>query len=308
MFRKGENNMPRRILCALMSLCLCLSALPALAQEPNPISTIPYEDVPEPFEGQHHYLLISYDEFRNTDGMMIVTLDTRAKRILSISLSREFLVERPDGKPGRITYITKTYSAEDLCRIVSTHFGIKIEKYFITSFDNVDEMIDTLGGITLTISDSEARYLRVNYEIPSSYTKPKMASGGTYWMCGRCAILYMRMRKGVGGEDGRTERIRKVFDVFVQSYKSIDLNKALELLSVGKSAMIQTNMTAKDFFEALSYAMELRGVKVEGIQMPTSESMSPITYAGMQTRQANFEMCREVLNQLLQATYVVADD
>lgn len=300
--------MKRRILCALISLAICLCAIPALGETPAPISTIPYEEVPEPFDGQKHYLLVSYDEFKNTDGMMIVTLDTRAKRIISTTISREFLVQRPDGRTGRITYIAKTYSPEDLCRVISTHFGIKVEKYFITNFDNVDEMIDTLGGITLTISDSEARYLRVNFEIPSYYTKPKMAGAGTYWMCGRCAILYMRMRKGVGGEDGRTERIRKVFDVFVQSYKSIDLNKALELLSVGQKAMIQTNMTAKDFFEALGSAMELRGVPVEGLQMPTNESMTSITYAGMQTRQADFEQCRKVLSEVLQASYVVADD
>lgn len=300
--------MLKRFLCALMAICLCLAAPMALCEEPNPISVIPYEQVPEPYSGQHHYLLISYDEFRNTDGMMIVTLDTRAKRILSISISREFLIQRPDGKTGRITYVAKNYSPEDLCKIISTHFGIKVEKYFITNFDNVDEMIDSLGGITLTISESEAHYLRVNYEVPSSYSKPRMAGAGTYWMCGRCAILYMRMRKGVGGEDGRTERIRKVFDVFVQQYKSIDLSTALDLLKVGQKAMIATNMSAKDFFEALSYAMELRGVKVEGIQIPIPESMSSITYAGMQTRQADFEACRVAMEKFLDSGFVVVDE
>ena len=254
--------MSRRILCALLSLLLLLGAWPALAQEPTPIVPLTPEAVPVPNVGQHHYLLVSYDEFKNTDGLLLVTLDVSAKRILCTSISREFLVSRPDGGIGRITYIAKKYSPEALCEVISTHFGVKVEKYYLTSFEMVDEMIDQLGGITLTIDDAAARYLRVNYLIPSYYTKPKMAGAGTYWFCGRAAILYMRMRKGVGGEDGRTERVRGVFATFVDQYRDITLAQALDLLEVALANSYGTNMTTADFLEAVGYCMELRGLNV----------------------------------------------
>ena len=45
--------------------------------------------------------------------------------------------------------------------------------------------------------------------------------------------------------------------------------------------------------------MELRGVEPEGIQMPPEEAMEPITYAGMATRQVDFEYSRQVLSEFL---------
>ncbi len=299
--------MSRRFLCALLSLLLLLSAAPAMAQQPKPIVPLAPDEVPAPNVGQHHYLLISYDEFRNTDGVLLVTLDTTAGRILCTSISREFLVCRPDGGIGRITYIVKKYSPEALCEVISTHFGVKVEKYFLTSFDMVDEMIDQLGGITLTIDDAAARYLRVNYEIPGYYTRPKMAGAGTYWFTGRAAILYMRMRKGVGGEDGRTERVRSVFATFVEQYKDITIAQALDLLDIALANSYGTNMTMADFLEAIGYCMTLRGAAVEGFQLPTADSLTPITYAAMQTREADFEKSREAFAEFLGRSYMVAE-
>ena len=47
--------------------------------------------------------------------------------------------------------------------------------------------------------------------------------------------------------------------------------------------------------------MVLRGVEPEGIQMPPEEAMQPITYAGMATRQVDFEYSRQVLSEFLES-------
>ena len=54
--------------------------------------------------------------------------------------------------------------------------------------------------------------------------------------------------------------------------------------------------------------MELRGVEVEGMQMPPQEAMEPITYAGMSTRQVDFDMAREALHNFLYANVSVEED
>jgi len=71
---------------------------------------------------------------------------------------------------------------------------------------------------------------------------------------------------------------------------------------------VVTNMTMADMLEAVGHAMELRGVEPEGMQMPLEDAMEPITYAGMATRQVDFEMCREALAEFLQeASFEVSE-
>ena len=139
----------QRILSALLALALMLTACAALADTPKPIEALTDEEVPEPLEGQHHYLLLCVDQWSkkptnlgNTDGIVLVTLDTRAHRIMLTSLIRDALVNRPDGKPGRVTYIAKNYSPEALCNTLSEHFGVRIAKYSLFNFSQAPEIID----------------------------------------------------------------------------------------------------------------------------------------------------------------------
>ena len=107
----------KRFFCLLLAVTLLLACVPAVAEtKPQPISKLDYEDVPEPGNGQHHYLLLCQDTWADhstlghTDGIVLVTLDTRTKRVMFTSIIREALVERPDGVIGRINDIARRFS------------------------------------------------------------------------------------------------------------------------------------------------------------------------------------------------------
>ena len=68
------------------------------------------------------------------------------------------------------------------------------------------------------------------------------------------------------------------------------------------------NLTTADLVEAVGYAMELRGAPVEGLQMPSDAALEDITFAGMQTRQVDFEMARAELRQFLYGTSEIPDE
>ena len=92
-------------------------------------------------------------------------------------------------KTGRITYIAKNYGPEALCKIVSTHFGVKVEKYLFFSMDNIQKMIDALGGVHITVTNAEARYLNnVTASPATDSTTPSMDKGRhlpVHWARGR---------------------------------------------------------------------------------------------------------------------------
>lgn len=308
--------MLKRLLCCLLAAVLILAAVPAaLADQPRDITPLDYDTMPEPPDGQHHYLLACVDNWQgnarnlgNTDGVMLVTMDVISQRLLFTTFSREMLVKRPDGGIGRFTYIAKNYGPDELCKTVSTHFGAKVDKYIIFSMDNVQQIIDAMGGVYITVTDAEADYLN-RYRISRDSTTPSMDKAGTYLFGGHAAVIYMRIRKvGGDGDAGRTRRMRTVLGTLAGKYAQVSLDEALKLLETVANNVVITNMTMADLLEAVGYAMELRGVEPEGIQMPLNEAMEPIVYAGMTTRQVDFEMCRQALKEFLDKDFTVMEE
>lgn len=296
----------KRFLCALLcALLLCGSF--AMADMPRDIFPLDYDSLPETISGQHHYLLCCTDTWEgkasnlgNTDGILLVTLDTTAKRVMITTLTREMLVKRPDGGIGRITFVAKRFSPEELCRVVSTHFGVKVEKYIIFCMDDIQTIIDAMGGVNITVTNAEADYLN-RYRISRDSTTPSMDKAGTYLFGGHAAVIFMRIRKvGGDGDSGRTRRIRTVLSTLAQKYTDASLTDALKLLDVVMKHMIVTNLTTADLMDGVGYAMQLRGTEVEGLQLPADKDMTPITYAGMMTREVDFEAARKCLREFLE--------
>ena len=140
---------------------------------PSHIEIVPWDELPPVVEGQHHYLLLCIDEWQslprpadatpppldegrgpdkygNTDGMVILTLDTAAHRITLASIVRDAAILKPgstDEKQyyGRINYIYNDFGPEALCRLISEHLGIKIEKYILFNFSQIKDSIDLPG-------------------------------------------------------------------------------------------------------------------------------------------------------------------
>lgn len=302
--------MTKRLIACLLLATICLSAFcPALADTPRPITPLDYDAIPEPLEGQHHYLLACVDSWQgdpnnlgNTDGVILVTLDTASRRIIFSTLTREMLTQRPDGKIGRFTYLANSAGPDALCQTVSTHFGVKVDRYAIFSMNNIQDIIDAMGGVYITVTDAEANYLN-RYRISRDSTQPSMDKAGTYLFGGHAAVIYMRIRKvGGDGDAGRTRRIRTVLSTLTDKYAEATLDDALVLLSKVTESLVTTNMTMQDMMQAVGYAMELRGVTPEGYQIPPDEALEPIVYAGMDTRQVDFEYTREYLQRILTNT------
>jgi len=289
--------MMKRVVTLLVLLTLLIT--PALAATPGPIFALDYNSLSDPPEGVNNYLMACFDtwDFKenrmgNTDGLMLVTLDTVQERMIFTSIMREILIRRPDGKIGRITYITKNYGPEALCKIVSTHFGVKVDKYLFFSMDNVQDMIDVLGGVYITVTDAEADYLN-RYRISRDSTTPSMDKGGTYLFSGHAAVIYMRIRKvGGDGDLGRTRRVRTVLETLIRENRNITMSEAIGVAVALTKNVCLTNLSMNDLLIAIGDIFELKAAEPEGFQLPTTESMTPINYVGMMTNEVDFTRCR----------------
>ena len=308
----------KRILALLLTLMLTLTCLPVLADTPTPISKIPYEELPENRDGIYHYLLLCMDQWSgglkdNNDGIILLTFDTRAGRIMLTSFMRDSLVERPDGVIGRINYIVKNYGPDELCKIISTHLGVKVEKYVIFNFQQIANIVDYMGGVELYIEDSdEAAYLKRN--LFKNMTTPDITLRsaeipGTFTFNGRSAVVYMRMRKGnTGGDFSRNKRVRTVLSVLADKCRVMTYDQAKDLLDSIVENSTTTNMSGDDLIKALDQAFSLRSCTIEELALPQPDSRKGINYAGMSVQDINWEMCREDMEEYLESGWLVIEE
>lgn len=305
----------KRMLCILLALMLALAAVPALADMPKDIETIPFDELPEPLDGQHHYLLLCVDQWTgkphnlgNTDGIVLATLDTRAHRVMLTSFIRDALVKRPDGKIGRINYIAKNYGPEALCKVISEHIGVKIEKYILFDFSQISNIVDFLGGVDIEITASESSYLQ-RYAIPKNSTTPRLKGAGTYHFNGHSAVIYMRIRKvGGGGDFMRTQRVRTVLSTLADQCREITLEDARRLVDTVLDNATMTNVSTDEMVEAMNYAMSLRGCTIEELRLPPDGAATPITYASMSVQEIDWDACRAAMEDYLQNSFLIMDE
>ena len=315
--------MLRRVIVLLLLLCLltpCASAETALPT-PRPITPLTEEQIPALPEGVHFYLLLCSDRNEssakypgNTDGIMLVGFDVRANRVMLVSVVRDLLVMRPDGQPGRINGIARRFSLEDTRRILSTHFGVPIDNYILVNWTGVANIIDTLGGVEVTLTNGEAIRLKDKKIYRHDWATPELDGGGTYRLRGRAAVAYMRIRsdRPVGGETydyRRTTRARNVVASLGEGLRDIAWKDAVQLASVDIwESIAATNMTMADLMAATGYAYQLRSAPIDQLRLPIDGTAEELIYLAMSTQQIEYEPNREALQQFLRGGYTIRED
>lgn len=353
--------MLRRTICVLMILALLLPAFPALAdtgwanenlphdREPAPIEIVPWDELPPENPDQHHYLLLVIDQknrdarpddsgtpmlngvrrdmYGNTDGIVILTLDTRAKRIMLTSIIRDAIILKPNStenspKYGRINYVYNDYGPEALCKLISEHLGIRIEKYIMFTFFQVRDIIamDSLGGgVDVFLKKEDIDYLRDSYEVDPGWVvsvdgqydiaRNRRSPEGVYHLQPWAAVLYMRIRKNNReGDLMRTQRARNVLSALADKCRTFTLEEANALANDLAAHNNKTNMTLQDMVEAAGYAWSLRDCTIEELRIPADEDVRPILHANMQAKEINWPSAREKMADFLQNSFLVIDD
>ncbi len=311
-----------RLAALFAALCvLCPAA--ALCETHKPYDLVADEDRSPTPEGIHHYMLICIDQWNvqpedlktkpgyHTDGLMLVTVDEYARRVMITSFIRDMLIIRPDGEWGRINnhfYLNgqDEKAVDSLLYTIDRHFALNVDKYIMVDFSSVERIIDAVGGVHITITSREARYLK-NYSISASSTTPAISGAGTYHFSGHAAVIYMRIRKvatasGATQDVGRTERDRIVMTTIADSLRDITYPEAMDLLDVVMENTIMTNMTGEEYLSALMLALDMKGTPVEGIRMPADDTYYLDSEAGMSTQWIDTAANRRVLHDFLYGT------
>ena len=211
----------------------------------------------------------------------MMSIDNWHKKLKLTSFQRDTYVYIPGYGQNKIN-AAYTYGGPKLTiETIETNFGIKIDRYAVVDFDSFIEIIDTLGGIDMEVTQDEIDYINYQMYKNEQVDNPKTITNapGIVHLNGQEALWYARNRGlstnedgneiGIDGDDwDRTSRQRKLLEKMFNDLKGADLTKIVSIVS-SVGPMVTTNLKKDEITALVSHAPTYLTYTVEQSYVPT---------------------------------------
>lgn len=206
----------------------------------------------------------SEDEASRSDTMLLLSINTRTKKILLTSFMRDSYVHIPGKKDAKLNAACTWGGAQLVMDTIEYNFNIKIDNYMLIDFSIFENVIDGLGGIEVEITEKEAKYMRDTVHLSG------IEAGKSVELDGEEALWYCRIRK-LDSDFMRTERQRKVMTAIIDKCAKTNPFKLYEILSsviddveTDMSPLTLTGIAINGLFRYLHYDVDQGSVPVKG--------------------------------------------
>lgn len=151
-----------------------------------------------------------------SDTIMVVSLDTKTKRVAQVSIPRDLRVQISGHGANKINAANALGGVALAEQTVSNTLNLPINYYVETNFTGLKEMVDAVGGIDVNVktrlADPEYPCDNDQYKACGLDIEP-----GLQHMNGTTALQYARCRKGTCGNDfGRAARQQEIINLVRQ--------------------------------------------------------------------------------------------
>ena len=194
-------------------------------------------------------------DFQNgrTDTIIVASINNDTKEVKMCSVYRDTYLNVGDGVYAKCNAAYQKGGPQQAISMLDNNMDLDITDYITVDFNAMVDIIDDLGGITLTITQEELEAMvgmkRVGtdangepvYEESENYIKSVAeASGqepyynlvaGTQNCSGVTAVAYCRVRYTAGDDYRRSERQREVITQIIQKAKASDLTTVNKVIN-----------------------------------------------------------------------------
>lgn len=179
----------------------------------------------------------SYSKGNRSDCIIIASINNKTKEIRLLSVYRDSYLEITNRDLDKITHAYSYGGPTLTLSTLNTNLDLDITEFVTVNFDAVKEIVNDLGGIKMTVTDSEATQIS------------GINSAGTYTLNGEQALDYARIRK-IDSDYKRTERMR---NVIVASLEKVKAKNITELNSIVDKVLprIYTNIDSKEIISLI---------------------------------------------------------
>ena len=198
------------------------------------------------------------DEDTRADSAIIVSINADTKAITLTSILRDSYCyyevtegDEESGKYGKINEAMMYGGIDCYIRAVENNFKVNIDNYVIVNFDSFASIVDTLGGITVEMTEKEINEINNH---PSRYGGVRIdAQPGLVDLNGEQALAFCRIRK----IDSDNERANRQKTVLLQIFEKMSGASTVRSLEVANSLMpyVMTGFSKSEIIDIGTYAL-----------------------------------------------------
>ena len=160
-----------------------------------------------------------------------------------------------EGQYDKINGAASMGGMKEYIKTVERYYKIQIDNYAVVNFASFPKIIDSLGGVTITITDREINEINNhpkrygNVYIEKSYE----GTEGKQKLNGKQALAYCRIRK-IDTDNARADRQKTVL---LQVFKKMKGSSTTELLKVVNDLVgyVYTGYSKKELVSLATYAL-----------------------------------------------------
>jgi len=186
---------------------------------------------------------------------------------------------------------------EAAMQTVNECFGMNIESYVLVDMFSLVEIVDSLGGVDIALTEEEADF--INWKLKESESKCEpVEAGEVVHLNGEQAIWHVRNRS-VGSDYQRTERQRTVLVAMAGKVKEASV---FGLIGVALTTMnyVETNLSLGELVDLGIAALNMDLNMVRQTHIPREGTYdSGVMDNGLWTIRPDFEANREYLHQFI---------
>lgn len=170
-----------------------------------------------------NYLLLGIDRHESSDAIMICSVDRVHHKIKLISIPRDSYVLIPEfGTYAKLTYAFCWGEAPGTIGTINRNFNLNISEYIAVDFEQLEGIIDLVGGVDVDLDYAEMRYLGYADNIRH----------GMSHLNGKQGLTYARIRSSspTDCEANRTGRQREVVMSILDSLSKMPMTSYPEFI------------------------------------------------------------------------------
>ena len=193
-----------------------------------------------------------------SDTIMIASLNQETGEVKISSVYRDTILQQSDGTYNKANAAYSFGGVEEAVALLNKNLDLNIEHYVAVNFNAMIDVIDTLGGLDIELTEEEVKYTNMYCDETAVVTgrpfEEDLVGAGVHHLDGVQATSFCRIRYTKGDDFKRTERQRLVIEKIVEKLQAANL-ATINKIADDVFAEIGTNFTLP---EILSYAKDFK--------------------------------------------------
>ena len=240
------------------------------------------------------------EKWMRSDVMIVVSLHRRTGRISLLNLDRDAWVYIPGHGMNKLNAAVVIGGPELSMKIIKDAYGLNISKYAMINMCNMVDLVDSLGGVDMYLTNEDAAYIDDNVENSRFSTDkwkikvPPLKTGGLCHLNGLQTLQHMRNRYN----GSRKVRVNYVMKALIYKVKKNYNLLGMVVIALSSMKYVKTNIGIPEVVRLLYYGRKIKLKELETYVVP-GEGTFEIRRDGPWRRVVDFEKAEEEMWEFL---------